>query len=267
VTWRRRVLLATLLALAGCNGLAGAGTDTGPESITPVSPAVTERGGTPTTDSRYPPGLAADGFTDPQTLARAHADALDERGYTLWHTRTTTFANGTVLENRTIRGTFGAGQRYRAEIEHRGLNATGERERIVAYSDGQRTTRQVIVTQAGDRRLLRNRSAADIPAEPLSVVEFEPDFRTRLGRALAAVENASVETQFPNTLDSTGRSYRIEGDLAANSTSFPGTWNGSVSATVAPDGIVRVYSLSYTTTRYGQRVRVTERGGYVNLDA
>jgi hypothetical protein len=261
------VVLALLVALAGCNGLAGTDTGTETAAVTPVSVPATE--GDPAGPSErareWPPGLSNGSLVDPVALARAHVAELDRRSYIVWQTRAVVASNGTVVTNRTIRGTFSAGERYRVVIERRGPSVIGNGQRVVAHADGQRTSREVFVRRDVERRLLRNRSGIDMQVDSRSVLDFRPDFGTRLRWALTAAENTTVDRQFPNTLDSDDASYHVEADIATNGTAEQATWSGTLSATVDANGIVRLYSLAYTTTRDGERVRIREQAGYVNL--
>lgn len=263
------VTLALLVTLAGCNGLGGADTITETATVTPVSVPTTGSQPGATADAataeEWPPGLSNGNLGDPVALVRAHVSELDRRSYTVWHTRRVVAANESVLINRTLRGTFSAGERYRVVIERRGQRVTGDGERIVAYSDGQRTSLELSVVRDGDRQLLRNRSGIDMPVAPRSVLDFRPDLGDRLRFAFTAATNATVDRRFSNTLGSGDFSYHVAADRVSSGSAEQSVRNGTLRATIDPNGIVRLYSFSYTSTRNETRVRVHERGGYVNL--
>lgn len=261
------VVLALLVALAGCNGLARDRAATETATVTPVAvPTTDEESGSLAagTDRAWPPGLANGTLVDPVALVSAHVFELDRRSYTVWHTRQVVTANGTVLVNRSLRGTFSAGERYRVVVDRRGQTTIGDGERTVAYSDGQRASREVSVYRDGERQFLPNRSGTDMPVAPQSILEFRPDFGERLRWAFTSSANLTVDREFSNTLGGGNLNYHVTASLSNTSTG-PTVSNGTLRATIDPNGIVRLYSLTYTTTRADRRVRVRERGGYVNL--
>lgn len=123
----RTVLVAALVALAGCNGLLGptgstanpvaetTGTENatrGTENATTGSATADSNGGWGTTTGAageaLPPGLSADGVTDPWTLAEAHANALRNASYTVSSAETDWHANGSLAGQTAATTRFGS---------------------------------------------------------------------------------------------------------------------------------------------------------------
>jgi hypothetical protein len=107
----RVVIVAVLLAFAGCSGFAGTGgapTDT----VTPVP----ELSPVPT----YPPGLTSEGVADADRLASTHSDRLPETSYTLVSNRTVQHRNGTMRSGFSIRVAVDEDRTYHADAHTAG---------------------------------------------------------------------------------------------------------------------------------------------------
>lgn len=106
------MLVAGLVLLAGCNGLAGSPTPT-----TAVTPAPV-----PSTPP-YPPGLTAEGVVDASPLATAHAQAVSNRSYTLRSNRTVRYANGSLRSRLTVSVELADNRTYLARASTAGEHA------------------------------------------------------------------------------------------------------------------------------------------------
>jgi len=107
--WATSCALCVLVVLAGCNGLAGGGDSDQEVTVTPAP--------IPETGPQFPPGVTAEGVTDPTVLASAHRSQLEETSFTKWINRTVRYPNGTVYQqsNRTIH--IAADDRLRGRTE------------------------------------------------------------------------------------------------------------------------------------------------------
>jgi len=101
-------VLRVLVVLAGCSGLVGEDSD---RAVT-VTPAPI-----PEPSPQYPPGVAAEGVTDPTMLASAHRSGLTNTSFTRWTNRTVRYPNGTVYQQSNQASRIGADGRPRVRVE------------------------------------------------------------------------------------------------------------------------------------------------------
>jgi hypothetical protein len=227
---RRRALavcLGALLVLAGCAA--------------------------PTAPTSPPPGLSADGVTDPPALVRAHTNALQSTPFTVRKTTTMRDSEGTfrVTTNRTwrmdptdpVRGSVVSTTTTSGDAPERYARAPEER---AAWRNGTTAFRRV---RTGNGSSYRRVDLLN------SSVKLNPALhRTTISR-LADRSNATVERV---TRDG-AQFYRVA--AALNHTHV--ATNVSMTLLVRPDGLVREIRTAQTIRyRSGPR-RVTERIRFV----
>jgi hypothetical protein len=259
---RRRavvVVLALLVALAGCNGLGGTATEQSKASVTPA-PVPTTAAGNGTVVA---PGLTDRVVTDPLELARAHVATLRNRSYAVEYNRTVQYGNGSVRTRQGIDGTVGVkSQRYRFVVDWAGSAANDSR--TVYHYDGRRVIRERSLGGVTTRRIVMDgRGIGAAPADPVDVLPFDPRFGDRLYRLLSAIGSSSV-TAVTRT-GSDRATYRVRTDVLGNLDRQVSNAAGVV--IVEETGLVRQYRFRYETVRDGQSVTVIEQFSVSNVSA
>jgi len=252
---RRVVLVAALVALAGCSGFVGGGTDeatptpTSDVTAVPVTDTPTpaaERSATRTPPSSLPPGVSANGTVDTGLLAWTHDRALANRSYTwsfkLIREATDAAADGdeTRLELTRDADAFLVDQPAPDGTDDRALyvaNGTG----YLAYLAGDETT------------VLRTDDPGDVDRY---------DYSTRL-----IIRYMTGPTFDVRTVERDGRVfYRLyaqSGPLPRVAETFDApVSNFSATAYVTPDGFVRTLAVRYDRPEAASRERVRIRFDY-----
>ncbi|NEU58154.1 hypothetical protein [Halorussus sp. MSC15.2] len=191
--------------------------------------------------TEYPPGLSADGVTDPLALADAHREALRNTSYTVATSYAFRRPNGTVLsQGITTTRVSSGGESFFAVTSQTQSNATRPlgfgRYKLATWANETRavTARQVRGGEPTYREVSRERAP------------FEPDTQWELLYSAFAATNTTVVERFER--DGTTL-FRVV------STEQPGTelapmYGGSYSfvAIVDSQGIVRTLQQTYQTT-------------------
>lgn len=252
---RWRLLSALVLcALAGC-GAFGSGADTGPATPAPV-PEVTTTDRAPV----YPPGIDAAGLDNVGRLADAHQQALRNRSYT-FHERydsTVTREAGTFRLRRVETTAVADGRRYRHDLDRRRVRPNDSVQRYTqsTFGDGddwyERRGGETVSYHQGDIRYRRDEFAGEAAFYLQRYVSPDQSWVTRLRR------NDSLY-------------YRVVGQ-DGTPPGLTGTESYRVTLLVAPDGLVRRFTLRYTT-RIGSRTETVsyrfwyDRVGSTTVDA
>lgn len=252
VSWARRVVLVCLVALAGCSGFgggsgSGVGGDGGGESTTSVTPAPV-----PTTADTAPhaPGLDADGVTNASALGAAHDAALRNTSFTRRVAWTFRYPNGSFYQGRWRVTRVGASRERYHDVLHRSGAWLGEFRRqgyvttgVERWSGGDGTVRADVLFD-GTRRYsaLPARKAADVRR---SATDPGGEQVARLLRG--------TETRVTGRALREGSTYHRVGALDPSRNRIP-TDPGlappedvSLSALVGERGLVRSYTVTYTT--------------------
>ncbi|WP_276261256.1 DUF7537 family lipoprotein [Haloglomus litoreum] len=106
------VVLAVLLATAGCSGLAPGSGGPPTESLTPAP--------VPAGSADYPPGVTAEGVVNPERLALAHDQVLENRSYRLRSNRSTYFIDDSVRSRIDLDLRLDRNRTYLAAVETAG---------------------------------------------------------------------------------------------------------------------------------------------------
>lgn len=139
---RHRVLVAVLVVLAGCSGLAEPREAPSVE-VTPA-PVPTD---TPTpAPPQLAPGVTAEGVVDPRALADAHAAVLRNTSKTVRTNETSWYAGYWVLRSHRHQVTRVAADpdRFHTAIEVDGPAAPFSAYRVEFWSDGERLLRRTV---------------------------------------------------------------------------------------------------------------------------
>lgn len=228
------VLVALLVALAGCGGFSGGPdeSDRGPYGVEETVNASTEE------DEKLLPGLTTAGLTDPDALREAHLEAIDNRSHTVRATSEYVLrqGNGTTREvvERTISVDPEAGVVF--EVIERSREGNGS----VAYLgfEENRTDERWF----GDRTLLRTEHG-DGTVEYVASGEVEMATEERMVRASRPL--------FDPLADLDAREIPIAGAVEAedgtyyvieshgNAPAEEGTESTDVRTLVREDGLVR----------------------------
>ncbi len=127
------VLLACLVVLAGCNGLAADGGDASMPDVTPAEVPRDLHGGS------VAPGLTRQEVVDGTALLDAHRDLTANVSLTIQDTSRETLANGTVVQGYETTTRYGANRsRFVTEARLTGLEHSGGQrlDRYGAWSNG-----------------------------------------------------------------------------------------------------------------------------------
>lgn len=134
------VLVATLVILAGCNGVLGGGSNEPVETFTPA-PVPTDKP-TPTPVPQLAPGLKGNGIENVSALMAASKSFFQNRTFTVTMNTTRIASNGSVLSHTT--GTLRAGpagEGFIIVFEHNGdsalTNASTDPVRTEAWGGGE----------------------------------------------------------------------------------------------------------------------------------
>lgn len=248
-TRRAAVLVAVLLAAAGCAGTGG------PTPAVPsVTPAPVPTDAPPTPAFRLAPGLSESGVVSPLALVSAHAAVLRENPYRVRLAERVERLDGTPIEGRLVEATVVSESVYRLRVVRTRGNATDvERER---YADG-RALYERLVTD-GRPRYYRPRASFDDRGPVPEVLRGRPTQRDAL---YVAFIGSRPRYAGPETVDGV-RGHRVVATTASRP-GFVASWeyvdevsSYEFAALVSPDGLVRSYELTFVATARDERVRV-----------
>jgi hypothetical protein len=248
----RVVIVAVLLAVAGCSGFTGTGGEP-TETVTPVP----EPSPVPT----YPPGLTDDGVTDAERLTSVHSDRLAEGSYTLVSNRTVRYENGTTWAGFSVRVAVDADRTYHAHARTAGAHGPEFLGRPPAsaeyWGDGETYLRK-LTNDAGT-------TYEELEGGATQVATWRYWTRTaafgdRGGGAYRTVRDVLAGLRW--TVRPADDDYRLESDTPA-STVFAAAdvetpRNVTATAVVGESGVVRSIRLRYEGTAGGEAV-VVER--------
>jgi hypothetical protein len=254
------LVVATLLALAGCSALAPA-SPTPAETVTPApvpEPSPTPRPG-------LAPGVTGIGVEDPSELLDAHRTTLVDSAFRTNRTVERRYPNGTVLGRIHTRARFGDDGRYYVvrEIDGALRERLGTTVRVEEYATTERGFRRRVV---GDGNATYAAIApADDSGPQQTALLPDPTAGREILLSFAAV-NATVVDRW--AVDGERR-YRLAGgglrsrealrSLTGRS-DVSTIGNLSVTAVVTESGLVRSYAVRYTDRREDGPVRVVRSG-------
>lgn len=213
-----------------------------------VSPVATVTSGASQPESfaqdnatEYPPGLSADGVTDPLALADAHRAALQNTSYTVATTYAFRRPNGTVLsQGLTTTRVAPGGKSYHAVTSQTQSNDTRPlgigRYELAAWANETRavTVRQVRGGEPTYREVSRERAP------------FEPDTQWELLYSAFAATNTTVVERFERDGTTLFRVVSTEQPGPGLASVYGGSY--SFVATVDTQGVVRTFQQTYRTT-------------------
>lgn len=273
------VVLALLVATAGCSGFAPQSADnaTTTDDATVATETTAETTATETTTegevaAGFPPGLTEDGVLDATALSDAHRERLDDESLTIDSHRVERYANGT-LRNESSQTTRTAANRTRYRIL---VNTT--RPSWVAGSDGEGElwangthvfhARAANGTMEYDLRI----GPDSEPVEPRDYLRGDLTNSDRVLVLFTAFENESVERMDGGNATHLDR-YRVTAsDLAHPEFIGPDDTevrNATLDAVIESDGpksaLVREYTIQYEISVEGEIVRITEQIRFSNV--
>jgi len=245
-------LLAALLVLAGCSGLAG-------DDRTRPTPAPVPTDAPETASQRsLAPGVGPAGRTDPLALSLAHDRTVRNRSVTVRFERVRRYPNGS-LHSRRARLVRASANRTRlfSRFENDGPGATyfPEGGSVTVFTDG---TRLLQRTRRGERVSYGGLPPSRYRVGTAPVIPYLP------GGGRVYVVFASVQTRFAGVETAGGvERYRVESVRQtgpaglAGSEQIDAVRNLSVTATITPAGLVRSYRLEYVGIENGTPLTVT----------
>ena len=221
---------ALLVVLTGCGGLLGGNSPNTSERPTPAAVPTDQPFADP------PSGLTVDRITDPQALAAAHTDALDESSFTVRTQARWQSVNGSKTLTQT--------EQYHVAANHRQWTSTtasrtnvrnGPSRTIDSWYNG---THSVYRLRHNDTTIGFDGPVRDPSASP-------PTERRTLSLAYASATNATIAT--------TGGRIQIRTTRPPASTKFTALPVENVSdwtftATLTDDGRLIEYQVTYTAT-------------------
>jgi hypothetical protein len=241
----RVLLLAALVATAGCSGVFG--DESGPSAEA-----------TTTDSGPLAPGLTADGLADAATFSDAHASNLDERSLTLQERHVQRYANGTLRwrKNQTVRVAANR-TRYLLVTDVTGRPMFGDDGgRMEVFADGDRVFRAVETPNRSSANVFRT-SDGD-PTSPRGV-PFDPTKSDEL-YVLLNVFDVTGSEKVERAPRPVGRirlhSSRLElPELLASRLELDTVRNATLEAVVTPEGVVEEYRIEYEGTQGDAVVR------------
>ncbi|UPV76570.1 hypothetical protein M0R89_18735 (plasmid) [Halorussus limi] len=198
----------------------------------------------------YPPGLSADGVTDPLALADAHREALANASYTLATSYAFRRPNGTVLsQGVTTTRVAPGGRPYYAVTSQTQRNATRPlgiaRYELATWANETRavTARQVRGGEPTYREVNRERAP------------FDPNAQWELLYSAFAATNTTVVERFERDGTTLFRVVSTEQPGPELASLYGGSY--SLVAVVDSRGIVRTLQQTYRTTVEGRSTVVS----------
>lgn len=255
-----RVLVALLVVLAGCSGIADPG-QSPPVEVTPA-PVPTD---TPTpAPPQLAPGVTAEGVTDPNALADAHAAVLRNTSKTVRTNETSWYAGYWTLRSHRHQVTRVAADpdRFHAVIEVDGPAAPFSAYRVEFWSDGERLVRRTVARDGTETTVV----PLDSYRDRTGVIVGPPDGRT-VSFLFGLVETRVVSTFVRN--DTTV--YWIESTelvrprLLASVENVSDPHDVELRAFVDSRGFVRSLRLAYAARADGRRVWVQWATRYTDV--
>lgn len=258
---QRALLVAVLVALAGCNvGLDDRQETREPFGVPPDSDPVRDR----------PPGLSTAGTVDPGRLARAHARTLYNYSYTHEANTTVRYPNGS-LHSRTTVTVWTMNRESRFALDSRStLTRPPVRSRRQVWSDSVTARYRITDGNATVHRTER----LDSPGTPIAaVLGYDPTHRDRLARVFAAVDVDTVERLEDGSVGESTllpplyrlRATSIERPSLLGHGPVEATHDGTLTAVVDARGIVYRYRLTYEGRLDGQPVALVRTVRYRNV--
>lgn len=241
----RALLLAALVATAGCSGAFGGDPPSASET-------------TSTSPRPLAPGLTADGLADASALSDAHASNLDETSLTLQERRVQRYANGTVRwrVNRTVE-TAANRTRYLMLTDLLGKPMLGDDEgRAEVFADGDRVFRSVQTPNGSSADLLRTGNGDPAPPRgvPLDPTKSDELYVLLNAFDLNGSENVERATRPGGRIHL--HSSRLElAELLASRVELDTVRNATLEAVVTPEGVVEEYHVEYEGTHGDAVVR------------
>jgi hypothetical protein len=240
----RALLLAALVATAGCSGVFGG--EPG------ASETITTEGGP------LAPGLTEDGIADANVLVNAHGSSLDGESLTMQERHVQRYGNGTLRwqENRTILAASNR-TRYLMVTDVTGKPMFGDSEsRAEIFADGDRVYRSVRTPNGSWADVLR--TASGDPGSP-SEVPVDPARTDDAYVLLSAFDANGSEYVRERTPDA--RRYLVETSalehpgLLASHLELDAVRNATLEVIVTSDGRIEEYRVEYEGTHDGAVVR------------
>lgn len=257
----RVLLLALLVALAGCAGAFG-----GPATETPDDRPTTTADAA-TADGQFAPGLTGDGLTDADALVNAHADALTGQSVTLREEQIRRYENGSLRwsVNRTLR-TAANRTRFLRVVETSNRSVFGASEgRVAVFADGEAVYRSVETANTSWISPLRTASGGlEAPRNVRLDLARTDDLYVVLD-AFALNDSANVDSA-----DAPGR-YRVVSDeiarpdLLASHLNLTAVRNATLTAVVTDDGLLTEYRLEFVGEKRGATIRGTAAVRYSSV--
>lgn len=254
----RLIILATasIVLLAGCSGFGF-----------PAAPSPTATP-THTPTTQYPPGLTAEGVSDPFALATAHASLLQNASYSVNHTSAVRYANGSLYTSENANTRVAANEdryRYTAVVAGRAAHFLGGGNGTVnlfsngsvvvrRYTTENRTSHNVVYTPNGE------------PAAPSSVYHGTPVNDERIAILFGQLSNTTVTRESESSYNIRGTSFANH-SIEVNGIQISNVTAVEFTAAVRQDGLVQEYRLSLRGEVDGHTVRVVERVGYSAIES
>ena len=249
----RSVLLIVIVVLAGCAGAGSSEQTTAAPDTKPTTQPTTTANET----ARLPPGVTPNGIEDPSALVEAHRQTLDDTSFTLVEERVTR-VNGTIVARSTVRVQFAQSpQRYL-------FNGTSTVTSVSA-DDGVQFTRSIWSNETMTvQKVEFHDGTVQYEVDPPrgGLLRDSPTGGDRL-YALFRGANSTVES----TLERNGTTlYKIiSTGQASTAIATENASNVTLTAYVAPSGVIHEYTVAYSTTWNGHHAQMTEQRRYVEI--
>ncbi|WP_435363734.1 DUF7537 family lipoprotein [Haloarchaeobius sp. DYHT-AS-18] len=255
---RQVAVLALLIALAGCGGLADDGTTRAPFSVEQTAEptaTVTESA----TRAVFDPDPSRDEVGNVGVLLDTHERALDGTGYRVTAVYRETSWNGTVRRELVRDGSYPANRsRYRYYERAEGTTV-GPTQETQLFADGHTVYSRRTIGDQTDVTVLRDSDGT--PFSPTDLGIFRGQQTDVLAVAFEAVAIESVDRlgHAPRGVDDP--LYRLRGDTVRDRAQLSidadaSIRDASLDLIVDEDGLIREFTFKYITTRDGQTVTV-----------
>lgn len=223
----RAVVLSLLVVLAGCTAL---GIDRSTPTPSPVA--------TPEWPSTFPPGMDAQGVTNPLDLVRAHTASLTGQSFTYRSTAVVSTADGIRLGTvRTVRRVGPDGRFvHRMRVEGVVPSVVTNLRAVDAYSNGSVV---VIRFRQQDRNRTLVTAVQESPMSASDVIQKGPLYSMF----------SATEPTVTRPIRRDGTTYLlVKGTNGSTRLGFARATNGTFEALIAPNGLVQRYAFSYHAT-------------------
>lgn len=241
----RALLLAALVATAGCSGVFGDDQTAARE---------TTAGDADST----PPGLTEAGLTDTNALVDAHAETLENRSLTLQERGVQRYENGTLRwrENQTVRVAANR-TRYLLVTDEMGRPIFGgDGNHVEIFADGDRLYRSVRTPNSSWADVVRTADGDAATPRSIALDPARTDDTYVLLNVFDASGSESVRQQSPDS-----RRYYVETSdlelpgLLASHLELDAVQNATLTVVVTADGRIEEYRVEFGGTQDGTVVR------------